>query len=310
MLNNPARNPELKYYGIYQAKCLNNLDPMDMGRVLVHIYRRDGDLNYDEQSHQWVPVLSPYGGNSKMGFFMLPPIHADGFVIFEDGSPNRPVWIGTYAFPPKLEIDVEASNTAGYTVFKKEATTPQETQGDPTRIVLKTQYMPVEDPNISSDTNKVENLLIMDESKLELVHVNQDQYKFDAGGITSNTARAYVKLEDSTVTLGVRNKDGEVHEIQVSEKGITIRTNDGGLFSMSNGFIELLGTEKTKTKINIKSLVGAVEVFSKQVLVDGEQIIQGAVGQQGGGGVVTCDTICPFVGKAIHLGSTKTIMGG
>jgi hypothetical protein len=50
------------YYGIYRARCLNNNDPMGLGRVLAHIYSRDGSLSYDESSHTWVPVLSPYGG--------------------------------------------------------------------------------------------------------------------------------------------------------------------------------------------------------------------------------------------------------
>ena len=69
------------YYGAYRARCLNNNDPVGLGRILVHIYIRDGNLTYDESTHQWIPVLSPFGGVKGMGFYMIPPIHALGDLL-------------------------------------------------------------------------------------------------------------------------------------------------------------------------------------------------------------------------------------
>jgi hypothetical protein len=298
---------QIKYYGIYFAKCIGNKDPLALGRILVHIYMRDGEFNYDENSHQWIPVLSPYGGNPQMGMFMLPPIHANGYVVFEEGDPRRPVWIGSYALSAKTKIDEEASKSAGFTVFKTEASIPPETGNDPTTFIIKTQYTTLDNKDVTSNDNKIENMIVMNESKLELVHVNQSKYSYKYGGISEEFSRSYLRLEDDSITIGVKNSDGEVHEIQVKPDGIYFKSQYGDTISIRNGYIDIIGLEKTK--INIKS-IGPIEVNGKNVLVEGEQLIVGAPGDKGGGGAVTCDTICPFVGLAIHVGSTKTIVGG
>jgi hypothetical protein len=296
-------------YGIYAAKVIDNIDPENQGRILVHIYKRDGTLNYSKQNHTWVPVLSSYGGNREMGMYMLPPIHSEGYVIFEEGDPKQPVWIGSYPFSVLYSVDEEATEQAGVTIFKSEPSIPPEMASDPTRAIIKTQYSSLKNPEVDNDENVVENLIVMDESKLELNHINPDHYIYKKSGIDDSFARSYLKLENNSITMGVRSGDDSVHEISITSAGITLTTNDGANISMTEGGIQINGSNLSETKITMKT-PGPIEINGKKVLVDGENIIVGPIGDNGGGGAVTSDVICPFAGFNCMAGSSKTIIGG
>jgi hypothetical protein len=299
--------PSDSLFGLYGAKVIDNNDPDGTGRVLVHIYRRDGVFNYSPQGHTWVPVLSPYGGNREMGMFMLPPIHAEGFVMFEGGDPLQPVWVGAYPLSPKTSVDEDASNQAGITIFKTAPTIPPEAAGDPTTAIIKTQYPGVKTPDIEDDVNRVENLIVMNEKKMEFAHINQTDYTYNRTGIDDSYVRSYITLKDNSLAIGVRNSDGEVHEISVTSSGIKFQTADGGYVQMSNGSIEISGA--AETKITIKT-PGAIEINGKQVMFDGESLLLGPLGDQGGAGVVTSDAICPYVGFNCMVGSSKLTASG
>lgn len=296
------------YYGIYRAKVLDNADPRNQGRVLLHIYAIDGEFNYTEDQHNWVPVLSPYGGISQMGLYMIPPIHAEGYVIFEEGNVNKPVWIGTYPFSAVTEVDEEASKSAGYTVLKQVPTIPPELT-DPTRVIWKTQYLSKDNPEPDSDQNKVENIIVMDEKVLELVHVTQSEYKYEQGGVGKGNACSFFSLGENSVSIGVKGADSKVHQINITNKGIKLETPLGDTIQMTDGNIQLKGSQQCQIQIEALD-AGSIIINGKQVLVDGENIIAGPPGSNGGGGVVTCDTVCPFVGLPIHIGSSKLIAGG
>lgn len=298
-----------KYYGIYRAKCLDNNDPRAQGRILAHIYVRDGQLNYEEQSHQWIPVLSPYGGLSGMGLFMIPPIHADGFVIFEAGDTRKPVWIGAYPFAPAREIEEDASRRAGYAVIKTTPTVPVEMGGDYTKIVLKTQYPPQADPNIDNDSNTIENMIIMDETKLELFHVNQSNYEYKEGGVSSSDSCSFIRLLDQSVEIGVKTAEGKTYSIQVTGDGIRFSSDLGDYIQITDGRIQIIGTDASQIKIQATEN-GSVIINSKTTVVDGESIILGPPGAQGGGAVVTTQSVCPFVGFPVHQGSSKVMVSG
>ena len=298
-----------RMYGIYRARCINNQDPRGLGRVLAHIYNRDGNLSYQEDIHQWVPVLSPYGGVKGMGFYMIPPIHAEGFVIFEGGIPTRPVWLGTFPYAPPAEIDEEATKAAGYGVVKVIPTIPAELENDPTTIVLKTQYPALGDPDVESNDNKVENLVTLNEEKLELLHVNQNEYEYSQGGVSSSQASSYIRLTDNAITLGVKGEDDKVYELQIDSTGIRMISDIGDTISIADGEITIQGSDECQ--INIRAMDnGSVNINGKQVVLDGEQLILGPPGATGGGGVVTSDAICPFTGLPTHVSSGKTIVGG
>jgi hypothetical protein len=298
-----------KYYGIYRAKCINNQDPRSLGRILAHIYKRDGNLSYQEDIHQWIPVLSPYGGVKGMGFYMIPPIHAEGFVIFEEGISTRPVWIGTFPYAPTREIDEEASEAAGYGIVRVRPTVPAELENDPTKIVLKTQYPALSDPDPESNENKVENVITMDESKLELVHVHQGEYEYSPGGVSTGNASSFITMSDTSIVMGVRAADGRVFQIQIDAEGIRLISDLGDIISISDGSIQISGTDQSQIYIRAKDN-GSILLEGKQVIADGEQLVLGPPGATGGGGVITSDCICPLTGLPTHIGSGKTIIGG
>lgn len=317
MLSRSSKNTILKqdvtgrtnYYGVYKARCLNNNDPLGLGRVLAHIYVRDGKLNYSERSHQWIPVLSPYGGIRGMGFYMIPPIHAEGFVIFEQGEPGKPIWIGTYPVAPVNELDQQASQSAGYGVVKVNPTIPSELAADATKIVLKTQYPSLSDSNPESNNNKIENLLLMDNTQFRLEHVNQAAYEFSPGGVSAGTPSSYLTLTDTSITMGVLSSEGKRYEISVTSEGITLKTNLGEQITLKDGSILIQGTDKSQIKI-VATDNGSITAKAKNVVLDGEQIVLGPPGSLGGGGVITSDCICPLTGLPTHVGSSKVIVGG
>lgn len=299
---------EQKYYGIYRAKCINNRDPLGRGRILAHIYLRDGALSYSEQSHQWIPVLTPYGGLRGMGMSMVPPLHADGFVIFEEGNTSMPVWIGAYPFAPLREVDEEASRKAGYTVINTLPTIPAEQAQDPTRIVIKTQYPSIEDPLPESNENVVENTIIMDESKLELFHINKNVYEYQEGG-TGGSPGSFIRLGDASIDMGVRGPDGRVFAISITGENINLSSSAGDQISISDNSIKIKGTDQGQIAVEAVEN-GSIVLNGRNVTVDGEQIIVGPPGALGGGGIVNTQSICPFVGLPIHQGSSKAIVGG
>lgn len=299
----------MEYYGIYRAKVLNNKDPNGLGRVLVHIYELDGPLNFDESNHQWIPVLSPFGGVPQMGFYIIPPIHAEGFVIFENGNANRPVWIGSYPFSEEKEIDEEATQTAGYPVIRVKQTVPPETKKDPTTIVLKTQYPTIDKPDPTSDENIVENIVTLNENKLELIHANKSYYKYNPGGLDNSQPSSSITLSDDTLRLQVLNSKNEVNYIEITQDGVVISSSNGNSISVSKNEGIVIKTNETGT-LKLEALSnGSVIIKARYVIIDGEQIVV-PPGENGGGGVVTTDCVCPFVGLPIHVGSSKVIFGG
>lgn len=308
-LEGPQTEPSSKYYGIYRAHVVNNNDPQGIGRIQVHIYARDGALNYDPTSHQWIPVLSPYGGLSQMGLYIAPPIHAEGYVTFEGGDPGRPVWNGTSPYVPTPVLNQAASQSAGYGVVQITPTTPQELGTDASRIVWKTQYPTLNNSDVTSNSNPIENLLIMDNTQFTIQHVNQSAYQFSQGGINTGTPGSYITMGDTSVTIGVLSADNKRYEISITNTGITMTTNQGDQIIMSDGFIKIAGSDTAQIQILAKNN-GSLDMEGKTVLVDGEQIVLGTPGDQPGGGCLTTSTIDPFTGLSSFVGSSKVLVSG
>lgn len=300
---------DTKYYGVYRAKCINNQDPEGRNRILVHIYEMDGELSYTEGDHNWVPVLSPYGGAPQMGLFMLPPIHAEGFVIFEAGNYSKPMWLGSYPFGAETTIDEEASEELGYTVVDVKPTIPPEAGDDPTRVIWKTQYPSLQNQDVESDKNPVENLIVMDEKKLQLLHVNQGAYTYSPGGVSPGDASSSATFGDGSIKFSVMTPQGKENFIEITASGITAKISSGEQIKLTPGKINITGGKKATIRIDSKS-GGSVITEAKTVISDGESIIMGPPGATGGGGCVTNDSVCPFVGLPIHIGSSKTTVGG
>jgi hypothetical protein len=79
-----------RYYGKYRGLCLNNVDPMMMGRITVEVPDVSGVA-----PSSWAMPCFPISG-IQHGVFGLPPIGAGVWVEFERGDPDYPIWTGGF----------------------------------------------------------------------------------------------------------------------------------------------------------------------------------------------------------------------
>jgi hypothetical protein len=82
---------EQKFFGKYRGTVVNNIDPLNVGRLLVEV---PDVLSLVPSS--WavpcVPLAGPTG--PPMGVYMVPPIGAGVWIEFEKGDPDYPIWVG------------------------------------------------------------------------------------------------------------------------------------------------------------------------------------------------------------------------
>ena len=79
-----------RYYGKYRGSVVNNLDPMQLGRVQVSVPRVLGDGRM-----AWAMPCTPYAG-SGVGFFAVPPVGANVWVEFEAGDIDKAILAGCF----------------------------------------------------------------------------------------------------------------------------------------------------------------------------------------------------------------------
>jgi uncharacterized protein involved in type VI secretion and phage assembly len=79
-----------KYYGKYRGTVLNNLDPLQIGRLLVQVPDVTG-LSLSS----WAMPCFPVSGR-QMGAYMIPQVGAGVWVEFEQGNADYPIWSGCW----------------------------------------------------------------------------------------------------------------------------------------------------------------------------------------------------------------------
>jgi len=79
-----------KYYGKHRGTVINNVDPMNIGRLMVQV----PDVSSLIPSTWAMPCL-PFAGIQN-GFFAIPAIGSGVWVEFERGDPGYPIWSGCY----------------------------------------------------------------------------------------------------------------------------------------------------------------------------------------------------------------------
>ena len=79
-----------KHFGKYRGTVLNNIDPMQMGRLMVQI----PDVSNVIPSTWAMPCL-PFGG-IQSGMFVAPAIGSGVWIEFEQGNPDFPIWVGCF----------------------------------------------------------------------------------------------------------------------------------------------------------------------------------------------------------------------
>ncbi len=79
-----------KYYGKYRGTVLDNVDPMQMGRLMVQV----PDVSNVLPSTWAMPCL-PFAG-IQAGMYAVPAIGSGVWVEFEQGDIDYPIWVGCF----------------------------------------------------------------------------------------------------------------------------------------------------------------------------------------------------------------------
>lgn len=77
-------------WGKYRATVVNNVDPLNVGRIQVMI---PDVSNYIPSS--WAMPCVPYA-SKQAGFFAIPQVGDGVWIEFEQGDPDYPIWVGGF----------------------------------------------------------------------------------------------------------------------------------------------------------------------------------------------------------------------
>jgi uncharacterized protein involved in type VI secretion and phage assembly len=79
-----------QYFGKFRGTVINNIDPMQMGRIQALV----PDVLGDMPSSWAMPCLSV--GGMQNGFFTVPIIGSGVWIEFEQGDSDYPIWTGCF----------------------------------------------------------------------------------------------------------------------------------------------------------------------------------------------------------------------
>lgn len=78
------------FFGKYRGTVINNVDPMQMGRLMVQV----PDVS-NVQPSTWAMPCAPFAG-AQSGSVAVPPVGASVWVEFEQGNSDYPIWSGCF----------------------------------------------------------------------------------------------------------------------------------------------------------------------------------------------------------------------
>jgi uncharacterized protein involved in type VI secretion and phage assembly len=79
-----------KYYGKYRGAVINNIDPMQLGRIQVQVPDALGLA-----ISSWAMPCLPFAGKQS-GVFVVPRVGDGVWVEFEQGDLDYPIWVGGF----------------------------------------------------------------------------------------------------------------------------------------------------------------------------------------------------------------------
>ncbi|HSU13661.1 phage baseplate assembly protein V [Longimicrobium sp.] len=91
-----------RFYGKYRGTVINNVDPMQQGRVQAMVPDVTGVI-----PSSWATACVPITGK-QYGMWVLPQIGTGVWIEYEQGDPDYPIWSGCWwgsaAEPPALAL--------------------------------------------------------------------------------------------------------------------------------------------------------------------------------------------------------------
>lgn len=107
--------PHTRFRGIYRGWVVNNNDPKKMGRIKVYVPAiHPQNMRSKPDFIPWASGCFSMGGAADFGDFAVPPIDATVFVMFEDGHPDYPIWMGTWWGSPGGNSEVPQKAQSDY----------------------------------------------------------------------------------------------------------------------------------------------------------------------------------------------------
>ena len=95
------------YYGKYRGMVLNNIDPLQQGRLQVQVPDVAGLI-----PTSWAMPCVPVAGIQN-GMFALPIVGSGVWVEFEQGDPDYPIWVGCFWGSANMPFWMPARGTQG-----------------------------------------------------------------------------------------------------------------------------------------------------------------------------------------------------
>ncbi len=246
----PPQRDSRQFWGKYRGTVLDNVDPMEMGRLLVDVPALVGLGISLELS--WALPCVPYAG-PQVGFAFTPPIGANIWVEFEGGDPTHPIWAG--CFWAELERPVVAADPLLYAIKTDGFTLLiNDTPGEGGAIVTVTEPS-VEVPVVIT---------------------------IDAEGLQAETAEAVITMSPEEISAALPPTSATI-----TEEGVVVETegeiNVTSPTTTVEGDVEITGAVEIEGDVEI---TGAVEIegdveITGAVEVEGDVEITGAVEVEG-----------------------------
>src|ERR1700678_1869205 len=86
----PDSAQKRRYYGKYRGLVIDNLDPLQTGRIMAQVPAVAGEI-----PSTWALPCVPAAG-IQSGIFIVPAIGAQVWIAFEQGDPHYPIWTGGF----------------------------------------------------------------------------------------------------------------------------------------------------------------------------------------------------------------------
>ena len=226
------------YYGVYRGTCMDVEDPDEQGKIQVRVPTVSGN----ETIGTWAWPISPWAGRDS-GLFMVPDVGDPVYVVFENGNPNYPMWLGGWWPKPNGENFSEGMEPY--------------TDGVPQKRIFKTKAG--HELSFQDDPNNLSCKLIWHDPE-------EDTYSFFAftadGSIQMATHKGSfmeMRTADDDELVMIVDKAGNT--IVQNADGTKIADPSGNVIELKDGALQIIAPETVVINtpgVNIKT--GGVEI--------------------------------------------------
>lgn len=200
-----AKQLDERRYGKFRAIVTDTSDPQKRARLRARLPSVLGD-----QESDWALPCLPYGGGSKFGLFLVPPVGAQIWMEFEEGDIHRPLWSGTF-WQDQADVPADAAKSS------------------PSSLLLQTpggHVLELDDEDghehVRLEHKGGAKLTIDEKGSIQLIDANGTVITLDADGGT-------LQIEDANGnklamdSAGIALEDANGNSFKAASSGITVK---------------------------------------------------------------------------------------